>query len=595
MYWPPLVYLLPHAVALVIELLVAFYAVKRHHVRGALLFALMVLCQAWWTLGYVLELGTPFLDGKIFWDNLQFLGAAGWVLAFFAFGLAYTRTRLVRPRLIWGANSLVVGGYLLLVFLDARFHLIRPTAELVEEGELVALVYPFTTTTWLVYGYACVLFGVTTWTLLRHARASRAPYRSQAVAVVTGTLIPFAGGMFTLAGAIPGPFRDISPLTFAIGNVVIAWGLFRYRFLDLVPVARDVVFDNLRDMVCVLDERHRLIDGNRALFDALDRRREEVIGRLDRDVFARWGPLLERFRKLDTARAVIDVELAGRPRSLELSLDTILDQRGRPIARVFVTHDVTELKQAELALKRTNDDLRGMNEELDAFSYSVSHDLRAPARVMAGFSKRLLERAGGDLDADARKLVERIEVNARRMQELIDDLLAFSRLGRQPLSLVKVDPAAIVKLVMADLEGETATRNVKFELGELPPAQADPSLLRQVFANLLGNAVKFTKGKDPAVIRIGARVEGGVPVYFVADNGVGFDMGQSARLFAVFQRLHSAEAFEGTGIGLASTKRIVSRHGGKIWAESSPGEGATFFFTLEGSQQGVASEGDSKP
>ncbi len=587
MHWPPLVYLLPHTVALLIALVIAGYALKRHHVRGALLFALSVSCQAWWTLGYAIELGTPFLEGKIFWDNLQFLGAAGWVLAFFAFGLAYTRTRLVRPRLVWTANTLVIGAYLLLVFFDGRFHWIRPTAKLVSRGDILALVYPFTAATWLVYGYASFLFGVTTWILLRHARAARAPYRSQAAAVVIGALIPFIGGAFTLLEVVPGPHRDISPLTFAAGNVVIAWGLFRYRFLDLVPVARDVVFDNLRDMVCVLDHKHRLIDGNHALFEALGRRREEVIGRLDRDVFARWGALLERFRKLDNAREVIEVELGGRARSLELSLDTILDQRGRAMARVFVAHDVTELKQAELALKRTNEDLRGMNQELDAFSYSVSHDLRAPARVMAGFSKRLLERSGADLDPDARKLVERIEINARRMQELIDDLLAFSRLGRKPLSVVKADPLSLVKTVMADLEGETATRNVEFEIGELPPAEADPSLLRQVFANLLGNAVKFTKGRDPAVIRVGARLERDVPVYFVGDNGVGFDMSQSGRLFAVFQRLHGAEEFEGTGIGLASTKRIVSRHGGKIWAESAPGKGATFYFTLRGEQPGA--------
>jgi PAS domain S-box-containing protein len=591
MYWPPLVYLLPHLLALAIELVVAAYAIKRHRVRGALLFAVSVLCQAWWTLGYALELGTPFLEGKIFWDNLQFLGAAGWVLAFFAFGLAYTRTRLVRPRLVWTANFLVVGAYLVLVFADDRFHLIRPRAELVEENEVLALVYPFTTATWLVYGYAAVLFGITTFSLLRHARASRAPYRLQAIAVVVGALIPFIGGVFTLLGVVTGPFRDISPLTFSAGNIVIAWGLFRYRFLDLVPVARDVVFDNLPDLVCVLDEKHRLIDGNRALFEALGRKREEVIGARDRDVFARWGALLERFRKLETARAVIDVELAGQARSLELTLDTIPDARGRPMARVFVAHDVTELKQAELALQRTNEGLREMNQELDAFSYSVSHDLRAPARVMAGFSKRLLERSGDDLEPDARQLVERIEVNARRMQELIDDLLAFSRLGRKPLALVKVEPLALVKQVMADLEGETAARNVEFSIGELPPAHADPSLLRQVFANLIGNAVKFTKGKDPAVIRIGARVEDGAPVYFVADNGVGFDMAHSDRLFAVFQRLHGAEEFEGTGIGLASSKRIVARHGGKIWAESAPGRGATFYFTLGGaSSSGEATE-----
>jgi PAS domain S-box-containing protein len=580
MVWPPFVYLLPHALALLLELSVAAYALRRHQTRGALLFALMVLCQAWWTLGYVLEIGTPSLEGKIFWDNLQYLGVAGWVLTFFAFGLSYTRTRLVRPALVWSANALVIGAFLALVFFDRRLLLVRPTVELLEDGDLVTLDYPFTAVTWFAYGYACLLIGVTTFILLRHARAARAPYRSQAVAVVIGTLIPFVGIAFTLAGVVPGPLRDISPVTFALGDLVIAWGLFRYRFLDLVPVARDVVFDNLRDMVCVLDAKHRLIDGNRALFEALGRKREEVIGGLDRDVFAEWGALAEHFRKLDNAREVVEVELAGRHRSLELSLDTIRDLRGREVARVFVAHDIGELKQVERALTRTNEELSAMNQELDAFSYSVSHDLRAPARVMAGFSKRLLERHAADLDPEAKKLVERIEVNARRMQELIDDLLSFSRLGRRPLSLVVTEPRALAKQVMADLEGETANRPVKFELGELPPAYADPSLLRQVFANLLGNAVKFTKGKVPAVIRVGAREQAGETVYYVSDNGVGFDMSNYDRLFSVFQRLHSEKEFEGTGIGLANSKRIVERHGGKIWAESAPGEGATFYFTL---------------
>jgi signal transduction histidine kinase len=243
--------------------------------------------------------------------------------------------------------------------------------------------------------------------------------------------------------------------------------------------------------------------------------------------------------------------------------------------------DVTQQVRARQRVESLADELAAANRELEAFSYSVSHDLRAPLRAMDGFSRILLEEFADGLPDTARRYLSLVRENAVHMGRLIDDLLAFSRLSRHELARRRVDMVAIVQQVLEDLRPEVEGRRVEIRIGQLPPVAADPSLVRQVYANLLGNALKFTRQHDPATIDVDSRVEGGATVYTVRDNGVGFDMRYADKLFGVFQRLHRAEDYEGTGVGLAIVQRIVHRHGGRVWAESQPGQGATFFFTLE--------------
>lgn len=218
--------------------------------------------------------------------------------------------------------------------------------------------------------------------------------------------------------------------------------------------------------------------------------------------------------------------------------------------------------------------------ELEAFNYSVSHDLRAPLRALDGFSRALIEDCAGELSSEGQRYLQLIRGNANQMGALIDGLLAFSRLGRQGMVLRPVDVRRLVKDVLQELDHEFDGRNVEIVLGELPVCAADPVLLRQVYANLLANALKFTRSRNPARIEIGSRIDDGSRVWFVGDNGVGFDMAFSGRLFETFQRLHRIDEYEGTGIGLALVRLIVHRHGGEIWADAIEGSGATFSFTL---------------
>ncbi len=219
--------------------------------------------------------------------------------------------------------------------------------------------------------------------------------------------------------------------------------------------------------------------------------------------------------------------------------------------------------------------------ELEAFNYSVSHDLRAPLRAIDGFSKILFEQAN-DLSEDSKEFLERIRFNTQKMGQLIDDLLAFSRLGRHSMTIQKIDMSVLVQQVLREFQEEISKNRIEIHLQELPTAQGDVALLKQVWLNLLSNAFKYSRTKKQAVIHIGSKAseDQNKIIYFVNDNGVGFDMRYADKLFGVFQRLHRAEDFEGTGVGLAIVKRVVERHDGKIWAESKVNDGATFFFSL---------------
>jgi len=225
--------------------------------------------------------------------------------------------------------------------------------------------------------------------------------------------------------------------------------------------------------------------------------------------------------------------------------------------------------------------LEESNRELEAFSYSVSHDLRAPLRHVVGFVSLLSERARGTLDEKSQHYLEVIASAARKMGILIDDLLLFSRMGRVELARASLDPRPMVEGVVAELAPVAKGRDVAWQIGPLPEVRADPAMLRQVWANLLGNALKFTGPRPLARIEIGAEADAAGEVrFYVKDNGVGFDMRFADKLFGVFQRLHRSDQFEGTGVGLANVQRIIHRHGGRVWAESALDAGATFWFTL---------------
>lgn len=285
---------------------------------------------------------------------------------------------------------------------------------------------------------------------------------------------------------------------------------------------------------------------------------------------------------------------------IELSLTSWKTKAGTFFTGII--RDITERKKAEaeisklnLELRRHSDELEAANRELESFSYSVSHDLRAPLRAIDGFSKALFEDYKDNIDDEGKRLLQVVRDNTRRMGLLIEDILAFSRVGRKDIEIFNINMEGLAREVCNELISSAGKRTVRIEIKAMPPALGDRSMIRQVFANLISNALKFTAKRADAVIEAGSMAADSGPgtvssgrdkdidkqnIYYLKDNGVGFDMHYSDRLFGVFQRLHSSEEFEGTGIGLAIVKRIISKHGGSVWAEGRPGEGATFYFKL---------------
>jgi PAS domain S-box-containing protein len=338
------------------------------------------------------------------------------------------------------------------------------------------------------------------------------------------------------------------------------------------------IFQHSNDGIFVVDpETERIVEANAKASQMLGYDRAELRGLplesihpdemhrlrtfLD-GVFRAGGGWTEELTCLTKGGAKLPTEISAGPVEME--------GERRVIAAV---RDVTERRRAER-------DLRRALEELEAFSYSVSHDLRAPLRAIDGFSRMLLEDHGDRLDDAGRRLIGVVRDSTRRMGDLIDDLLALSRVGRHEMRAVCLDLAELSQAAFDELTAGSHGPGVDLRLQRPLPAMGDPTMLRQVMGNLLANALKYTRPRRRPVIEVGAELVEGETVFHVRDNGVGFDMAYVDKIFGVFERLHRADEFEGSGVGLAIVKRVVERHGGRVWAEAKKGEGATLYFTL---------------
>jgi PAS domain S-box-containing protein len=352
--------------------------------------------------------------------------------------------------------------------------------------------------------------------------------------------------------------------------------------------------------VMARDLNNRVILWNTGMEDMYGWLRTEMLGKIAHEVLqSRFPAPLEElkailFREGHWEGEVVHTRKDGEAIYVNSHWVLHKDPEGQPIAVLEVNTDITERKQAEQQILRMNAELENRvrertteliaaNHELEAFTYSVAHDLRAPLRHIDAFTKIIFDDFASEIPEQARRYLENIRKGSQNMNQLVDDLLNLARLGRQELKREITPLNPLVNEIVADLKRDVGTRQIEWRIDALPTVECDPGLIKQVFVNLLSNSVKYTRPREKAFIEIGHQRRQDEPVIFVRDNGVGFNMKFSDKLFGVFQRLHRADEFEGTGVGLATVDRIVRKHGGRIWAESEPNKGATFHFTLAGS------------
>jgi PAS domain S-box-containing protein len=354
------------------------------------------------------------------------------------------------------------------------------------------------------------------------------------------------------------------------------------------------LMDNIPDHIYFKDIQSRFIRNSRSQATLLGLRDPaEAVGKTDFDFFPHAAKSsAEEQEVMRSGTPLVDFEEwvvwpDGREMWVSTTKMPLQNSEGQTIGIFGISRDITERKRNEQAIQQLNTDLEKQAEqlqaaikELEAFSYSVSHDLRAPLRAIDGYTRILVEDYEAILDSEGKRICSVISREARRMGQLIDDLLAFSRLGRKEIYSSRIDMEMLVNSVFDELTREENQGRIDFVLGSLPVAQGDSSLIRRVWVNLLSNAIKFTSRKEHAVIEVGSRQGEEETIYYVRDNGAGFDMEYGNKLFGVFQRLHSESEFGGTGVGLAIVQRIIRRHGGHVWAEGEVEKGATFYFAL---------------
>ena len=346
------------------------------------------------------------------------------------------------------------------------------------------------------------------------------------------------------------------------------------------------IADSLHDVIITTDLDSKITGWNQAATELLTWTSEETIGKDALELLGAIYPndsreqMLGRIRETNFWRGdIILHQKSGKQINVLATVSMLKDGYSCSTGHVLLVRDITEQKRTEKALIESNMQLEAANKDLESFSYSVAHDLRTPLRAVSGYSKMLSEDYGNKFDEEGQRLLRQLQSNSKKMEDLIDDLLTFSRLGRKRINKSLIDMDGLVESVLSELPHLDA----KVLTGKLHPVMADGALIRQVVINLLSNAVKYSSRKETPVIEIFSEQRDEGVVYSVRDNGVGFDMQYAGKLFGVFQRLHSDAEFQGTGVGLAIVQRIIEKHSGKVWATGKTDQGAVFCFMIPNS------------
>lgn len=577
-----ILHILLSVTAIVVSSLLALYAWLRHGKPGVATFAVMMAFVMLWTITTSLRVLSATYEAALFWFNCTFLSLAVVPVLYFIFIVQYSGRQkwlntkrifflFIIPCLtqifVWTNSSHHL--FMRSVFFDSSQGLMQ-WAEI--KGGPVFFAY-------MVYTYGLLLFGLGL--ALAIILRNRNLYRRQAFFLLLGTLPPLSVNIIRTFGLIPGLRESLTPIAFTLSGLIFAYDLFHYRFLDIIPIARETVIDSMQDGMLIVDENDRIVDVNPSMQAVLEKSKQMLIGKPLEEVLQAHPGWLRHFQAVEN-RAEISSDGDGKLIHYDLHVSPLRDRRGRMTGRLILLRDITSRKLSENALHQSNLELQSRNEELDAFSHTVAHDLKNPLSTIVLYSASL-EKEYGELSK--KEITSRLAGITRmsfRMSSIIDELLLLSSVRKEgEIILLPLDMGSIVSNALERLAVLIADHKAKITIPDSwPVAIGRGQWVEEVWANYISNAVKY--GGKPPRVRLGAEPnDGGTIRFWVKDNGDGLSRQEQSRLFTPFTQLKQAD-LKGHGLGLSIVKRIIDRMDGQVGLESEglPGKGCVFSFTL---------------
>ncbi len=579
-------YILPLLASAVIAGAVAMYAWRRRSTPSAIALSLLALAIMEWTLGYALEIAGADLPTKIFWGKIQYIGIVATPLLWLIFAVHYTdRGKWLSQRNLF-LLAIIPLITVVLAFTTESHSLIWKDIQVYEAGNFSVLDVSYGFWFWVHSVYSYLLLAAGTLLILRSVGRRQGMYRGQAIALIVAVAAPWIGNALYLAGRTPIPHLDLTPFAFTISVVALTWGIFRFHLIDLSPVARDLVVEEMNDGMIVLDAQGRIADINPAAQRMINLSPSQAIGQTITDVLKPWPQIVERFRGVLEEQAEIALGEGDDRRWYEIRLSPLYDQRHRSIGRVIIVQNITERKRVQEELARAHDQALEASRYKSELIAKVSHELRTPLSAILGYAEFLYKETFAPLTPQQKHFTAEILDSVKYLNSLINDLLDVSQIER---GTVKIQIAPFEVRKMVDQVGEALaplakTRGLRFTTEVAPDLPAalpgDQRRVRQILTNLVNNAIKFTeKGSVAVHIKLADQQHW---VMQVTDTGPGISTEAQARIFESFWQADgsSTRKQRGHGLGLSIVKQLTELMGGEVTLDSTLGRGSTFKVVL---------------
>lgn len=587
MNWHYTPYVLPLLVGALVSLVIARYVWQRRPAPGAIPLACLMLGVALWSLGYALEVGSRSVALMQASLKIQYLGIAVIPLFWLVFALEYTEntTWLSRYRIV--GLPLIPAITLVLVWTNEWHPWFLPLLGFHLEGTLAVMQWKTGFWFWIDLVYAYGLLGIGSVLLVRSLLGAPPMYVGQVISILLGALIPWVTNILYMLQIGPFPFLNLTPFGFILTGLAMSWGLFHYKLLDIVPVARERVFESLPEPILVLDTSQRVVDLNQAAQDIFFSGETVILGTPVQEVFSNWTDFSACFQQLSEQKCSELVwERQEIQRYFELQLTPLYNRRNRYIGNLLIFGDITPYKCSEQALRKSQTELTRANQFKDEFLATMSHELRTPLNSILGLSEGLLEHVYGSLTEKQERSLQTIERSGRHLLDLVNDILEISKIEAGKLTLIPGE-VNVHDLCQTSIEmiRESALKKhleIFIRIDErITTVHADKSRLLRILTHLLENAVKFTdEGKIGIEVSLNSHDR--MVCFTVWDTGIGISPSDAQRLFQPFGQLDRrlARRYSGAGIGLFLVQRLAELHGGYVSLESELNQGSRFTISL---------------